>query len=126
MNATRRRCGFSVTLAPDINVMTYLLTELRRLSSVTGVSTEYARRADSWRIAGCHQHKDVTVPGAGPADLRHLPCRLRTSEVPELSLEGCCNQVRRLVTVSLRQDWNQLSAVPVSYTHLTLPTIYSV
>ena len=45
-------------------------TELRLLSSVTGVSAEYARRqVDSWRIAGCHQHKDVTARGAGLADL---------------------------------------------------------
>ena len=34
-------------------------TEPRR---VTGVSAEYPRsRADSWRIAGCHQRRDATV-----------------------------------------------------------------
>ena len=78
-------------------------TELRWLSSVTGLSAEYPRRrVDSWRIAGCHQRKGVTVPHPGPADLQHLPCRLRNSEVPELTLDGRCNQLGRLVTVSLR------------------------
>ena len=35
-------------------------------------------------------------------------------------------EITRNVTVETGWDWHKIAADPVSYTHLTLPTIYSV